>query len=243
MKINQVIAVEKTTRNRVEDAFTATYQQVQKAELFDGLSRQYQANDEAGEKLPAESKKVQVIATEALKETLKTLTELFDVTATKDFSNQNATASVVVDGKVLIEAAPITFLLFLEKKLVDLRNFALAMPTLDPAEDWKFDNNVNLSRTEPKSTHRTKKVQRAIVLYDATDKHPAQTQLITDDVIAGFWELTKFSGAMAVPAKKALVERVEKLQGAVKMAREEANGADAVRKFVGSDIAKYLVGE
>jgi len=240
MKINQVTAIEKTTKNRVEDALTAVYQQVQKADLFEGLSRQYRPIDDKGEQLPPESKKVQVIATEALQEGLKALTELFDITATKDYSNQTARANVVIDGQVLIQDAPVPFLLFLEKKLIDIRTFASSLPTLDPAEDWKFDANVKLSRTEPKNTHRTKKVTKPIVKYDATDKHPAQTELITEDVLVGFWELTKLSGAITVPTKKALVERVERLQTAVKVAREEANAAPAVQKFVGADITNFL---
>lgn len=241
MKINQIIAIEKTTKNRVQDAFTGIYQKAGQADLFDGLSRQYEAIDEAGEKLPAESKKVQAVATESLREALRVLTELYDITATKDFSNQVAKADVIVDGKTIAFQAPVSFLLFLEKQLVDLRTFVLALPTLDPAEDWKFDANTNIYRTEPKSTHRSKKVQKAIVLYDATDKHPAQTQLITEDVLAGFWKLTKLSGAMPVPTKKSIVSRIEKLQVAIKIAREEANATQAIEQSVGNAIAAFVL--
>jgi hypothetical protein len=41
---------------------------------------------------------VQIKAEEALRKVERTLTELFDVTATKDKANQTATASVVVDA-------------------------------------------------------------------------------------------------------------------------------------------------
>ncbi len=242
MKINQVIAIEKTIKNRVEDALTQLFHQVKKSELFEGLSRTYRPIKDGGEQLPPESKKVQLVATEAVKEAAKILTELFDVTATKDYSNVDTRADVIVDGQPLVTGAPVTFLLFLEKKLVDLHTFAASMPTLDPSEEWKFDAAAGLSRTDVKSSHRTKKEQKAIVLYEATDKHPAQAQLITEDFLVGFWDMQKISGAMTVAEKKALVERVEKLQSAVKIAREEANGAPAKQQFVGAAIAAYLTG-
>lgn len=40
------------------------------------------------------------------------------------------------------------------------------------------------------------KTQRPIVLYDATDNHPAQAQLITEDVLAGLQEKVDISGAI-----------------------------------------------
>ncbi len=55
---------------------------------------------------------------------------------------------------------------------------------------------------------------------EATDKHPAQVGVYYEDVAVGFWRTVKFSGAL--PAKRVgeLLERVEKLQQAVKFARE-----------------------
>lgn len=241
MKINQVIAIEKTTKNRVEDAFTAIFQKAQKADLFEGLSRTYRPAKDGGEQLPAESKKLQLTAQETLTEALTTLGELFDVTAQKDYSNVDAKADVVVGTKVLVSGAPVPFLLFLEKKLVDIRTFALALPTLDPAEDWTFDKLTNVSRAAVKSSHRTKKEPKVIVRYPATPEHPAQTDLINEDVIVGFWDTQKISGALTVPDKKALVERIEKLQAAVKVAREEANATAAKKVSVSDEIKAYLL--
>lgn len=241
MKINQVIAVEKTTKNRVEDAFTAVLRQAEKADLFEGLSRTYRPAKDGGEQLPSESKKLQLNAQEVLEAGLKTIGELMDVTARKDYSNVDAKADVVVGTKTIVKDAPITFLLFLEKKLIDYRTFALAIPTLDPAEDWTFDKATNVSRAAVKSTHRTKKEVRVIVKYDATPEHPAQTDLFNEDVIVGFWETQKISGAMTVPDKKKLVERIEKLQAAVKVAREEANSAAAKNVSVSDALNDYLL--
>ena len=52
----------------------------------------------------------------------------------------------------------------------------------------------------------------------------------------------KFSGALPARRVNELVDRIEKLQQAVKFAREEANGADAVDQRVGDAVFGYLFG-
>jgi hypothetical protein len=179
-------------------------------------------------------------ADEQLASAAKLLTELFDVTATKDWANCRAVADVEIDGQVLIGGAPVPFLLFLEKQISDLHSLVDKLPTLDEAEDWAKHDGAGLFKTAPIATHRTKKVQKPIVLYDATKEHPAQTQLITEDVVVGYWDTVKHSGALPAPRKKELMSRIEKLSQAVKFAREKANAADAERVSVGKPIFDYL---
>jgi hypothetical protein len=112
---------------------------------------------------------------------------------------------------------------------------------LHRAEDWAKHDGAGLFRTAPIATHRTKKVQKPIVLYDATKEHPAQTQLITEDVVVGYWDTVKHSGALPAPRKKELISRIEKLSQAVKFAREKANAADAETVTVGKPIFDYLL--
>ena len=139
---------------------------------------------------------------------LRALAELFDITATKDWANCSARATVVVDGKPLLEDVPATYLLFLEKQLSDLRTFIDKMVELDAGEDWLEDPSTGMYRTEAIKTQRTKKVQRPIVLYDATEHHPAQTQLITEDVVAGYWNTVKYSGAPQPPPPGVAMRRM-----------------------------------
>lgn len=240
MKLNQVIAIEKSTKNRINDAVTAVYKAVQHPAIFDGFSKQYTPYDEAGDKLPPENRRVQVTAIDAIKDVTRSLTELFDVTATKDYANMKATANVVVDGKVFLEGAPVPYLLFLEKQLTDLHTFAAAIPVLDVAEEWSLDANAQLYKTKPTETVRTKKVQRPLVMYPATPEHPAQTQLITEDVTVGTWQMQKASGALPTQKKAQLLERIETLQKAVKMAREEANVIEAQARYVGSTLLAHV---
>ena len=69
----------------------------------------------------------------------------------------------------------------------DVKAFITKLPVPDPAEKWHYDSGQDCLATDPTQTARIKKVQKPIVLYDATEHHPAQTQLITEDVLVGDW--------------------------------------------------------
>lgn len=241
-KLNQIIAVEKGIKARVYGAITDINKAIQKPELFNGFTKTYQKKDEDGEDLPSEKKRVQFVSDDVLRSVERGMTELVDVTARKDWTNCVARGDVAVDGAVIIAGAPVSFLLFLEKQLTDLRTLVDNMPVLDEGDNWTKDANSGLYKTEAIQTHRTKKLQKPIVLYPATPEHPAQTQIITEDVIAGFWNQVKQSGAMPKPEKQALAERVEKLLRATKEAREAANMNEEVETpKVGAAIFGFLL--
>lgn len=241
MKLNQIIAVEKGVKGRVYSELTEFNKVCQKADLFQGFSKTYEKKDEEGESLPPESKKVQFRVDDVLKTVVNSLAEFFDITATKDYANMGAVADVEASGGKILEGVPVTHLLFLEKQLVDLRTFFGNLPELDDAESWQRDDASGVYKTEPISTHRTRKVQRPIVLYDATKEHPAQTQLITEDALAGYWKTVKHSAGIPKTRKEVIVERADELIKAVKFAREEANGIEAEQKHVGQKIFDYLL--
>lgn len=242
-KLNQILAIEKGTKSSVYSFVTQMNGLAQKPALFNGFSKTWQAKEEDGEHFPPESLRVQHNATEQLEACSKQLSELFDITATKDFANCSAKADVVVDGKVLVEKAPATFLLFLEKQLNDIQTFVGNLPVLDPAEEWRFDATTNIFKSAQTKTARTKKTQKPIVLYDATKEHPAQTQLITEDIVVGHWDTVKHSGALPPKRKQQLLDRVEKLIKAVKFAREEANGTEAPKKEVANPLFAFLLAD
>lgn len=240
-KLNQVIAIEKGVKSRVYGEITEMHKSSQKPELFNGFVKTYRKRDEEGEDYPPERKKVQLVADAMLTKAALLLTELFEVTATKDWGNCHAFADVEVDGQVLIKNAPVPYLLFLEKQITDLHTFVDKLPVLDESDDWLRDENSGLFKTSPIPTHRTKKVQKPIVLYEATKEHPAQTQIITEDVTVGYWDTVKHSGALPAPRKQALLERIEALSKAVKYAREQANAAEAENQKIGKAIFDYLL--
>ncbi|MFX0576686.1 hypothetical protein [Nocardia nepalensis] len=241
-KLNQIIAVEKGVKSGALRELADTQNQLQKPGLLAGIARTYQPKDEEGEQLPPESTRVQVKSEEVLRQTAATLTRLFDVTATKDWANCEAKADVRVDEETLLAAVPVSYLLFLEKQLADLHTFVKKLPVLDAAEAWAFDDSSDTWRTDAVRTIRTKKVPRNHVKAEATEKHPAQVEVYYEDIAIGYWTTVKFSGALPARRVNELVERIEKLQQAVKFAREEANGAQVTDRNTGDVIFRYLFG-
>ncbi|MBW8088764.1 DUF7873 family protein [Streptomyces hygroscopicus] len=241
-KLNQIIAVEKGVKSKTQADLTASQRRLDKPALLAGISRTYQPKDEEGEQLPPESTRVQVKAEDVLRDTAATLTRLFDVTATKDWTNCEARADIEVEGRTLLREVPVSYLLFLEKQLTDLATLIRRLPTLDAAESWSLDPSTDCWKTEAVRTVRTKKVPRNHVKAEATEKHPAQVEVYYEDIPVGYWTTVKFSGALPARRVNELLDRVDRLQQAVKYAREEANGVDVTDQRVGEVVFGYLFG-
>lgn len=239
-RLNQIIAAEKVVKQETTSKITEAHHISQKPALFNGFTKTYRPIDEKGESFPPESQNVQYKVSDMTKVLVDSMAALFDITATKDYANCGAKASVKIGDKVLVQDAPVTFLLFLEKQLDYIEKFIEKLPVLDTADVWIADSNAQLWRTEPTVAHRTKKVQKALVMYPATPEHPAQTQLITEDVLVGFWDQTKLSGAISASEKSKLLTRVSQLAKAVVDAREEANMSQAETVEVGKAIFDFI---
>jgi hypothetical protein len=241
-KLNQVIALVNGKKTRAKEELTKIYKTVQKPEVFAGISRVYQPSDDEGETIPPEKKLPLFTTKQILNSVQTTLTDLIDIVATQDHGNTEAMAGIVVDGTLLVDNVPVTHLLFLEKQLVDIHTLIAALPTLDPSEHWMYDENRGCYVTEPTRTNRTKKVMRNHVKAAATDKHPAQVDVYTEDIKVGEWSTVKMGGALPADEKRDILERVRKLQDAVKMAREEANSHVVTPITIAPQLLTYIIG-
>lgn len=246
--LNQIIAVRATVKGDTEKALTEKYRLLGNKALLAGLSRTYRPHDEeAGFVYPAEHAKPQISVNNVLKSIADDLTHLFDVTAAMDWTNQHARADVVLftgeEPIVLLRDVPVTYLMFLEKALVNIETVVRNLPTLDPTERWTFDPATDVFRTEPVGTVKTKKVRRSHVLAPATDRHPAQVESYTEDEPIGTWNTVKFSGAVPAQRVNLLLSRVRALVEAVKFAREQANMESIMDPRPGRRVFEYLFAE
>lgn len=239
-KLNQILAISKGTKTTADRVVTDLYHALEKKPLFQGLSRTYEPLDETGDKLPAEFVQPQLKADHVIGIMTDALVRLFDVTATLDSTNCYAKADVRVDGRVIVEGLPVTYLLFLEKQLEHLSAFIKRLPALDPSQTWTYDPARGVYVTQPIGQTRTKKVPRNHVKYEATKEHPAQVEMFHEDVQVGLWTKVEFSGGLPADQITAYAKRLEKLRTAVKFAREEANSIEVLDRQVGADILAYL---
>jgi len=240
MRLHQLLAVVKGEKPRLYAALTELYKKAQKDTLYSGFTKKFYPKHE-DDSLPDEGKKVQLTVSEVLGEEARTTTKLLNLLAQVEWTDCVAKADVVVNGVTILKDVPAAFLLSLEKRMVDIQALLTHLPELDSSESWSYNENSGLKVTTPTKVNRTKKVSDVLVLIQPTPEHPGQAQVIAKDVNAGHWETIQHSGAIGGPEKKDLLERMEKLLNAVKVAREEANATQVVpTPNVGEAIFEHL---
>lgn len=241
-KLHEIIAVATGKKADVEREVTDAYKLIQRDGVFDGLHKTYAPAVEGGETLPDERKNIQVRSADVIDAVSEMWTGLFDIVLTQDSGNQLAKADIVVGGKDIVENVPVPTLLFLEKQLQNVKSFIEKLPTPDPAEQWSQDANTSSLVTSPTRTARTKKTQKAIVKYPHTEHHPAQTEMVTEDVLAGYWTTIKQTARVPSDRKIAMLKRVSQLIDAVKTARERANSIAVEDRRMGNAIFSFIFG-
>lgn len=242
-KLHQILAVERDIKKTADRRVTVIYQNLGKAPLTQGVVRTYAPKDDEGEVLPPESTLVQLDAATVLEDVYDELTKLFDIEATKDVGNTIAFADVVLeDGTTLMTQVPATYLLWLEKQLEDMHTIASKLPTLDPAFSWSRSNERDCYETPAVQTFRSQKRPKVLVKAAATDKHPAQTEVYHEDETVGIWNTVRLSGALPVAEARALVDRINEVRAAVKIARSKANETEVQDQSVAFTMIEYIAG-
>lgn len=162
-------------------------------------------------------------------------------------ANTVARADVTLEnGSVLLSQVPATSLLELEKRAKEMHDFVAAIPTLDPAKGFRLDpdkgDGIYKAREDKKT--RTKKTNKVLTLAPPTDKHPAQVQLVTEDVPVGEITVLEWSGLITTAAKGDMLSRVEDFARAVKKARSRANEVEIPKNEnkIGAKIVNYIFG-
>jgi hypothetical protein len=241
-KLNQIIAVVQGKKSRASKLLTDSHRGWNK-DAISGIEKNYRPKADDGDPLPAESKRIHLNVPERIRDTMDQVASFFDVVMTQEAGNTQAKATIEVDGKPFLTDMPVTTLLFLEKQLVDLHTFVSTLPTLPPDREWRRDDNRDCYVTDPIESIRTSKQQKPIVLYDATPEHPAQTQIISEDVTVGTWTTTYLSSAIPARQKAEMLRRVEDMQDAVKRAREQANSIEVEQLTHGRRILNHIFGD
>lgn len=239
--LSQILAVTKGTKARVEKATTELHHQTQVESRYTGFTKEYHDWREGAQSLPGQRQLVQVNIEDVLGEAAEHWIRLADVLATQEEANTRAKADVIVGGQILLAQVPAANLLALDHILDETRKFIEKLPVLDPAQTWSADSASGVWKSDEIKTHRTEKVLKVLVKYEATDKHPAQTEPYSIDEPVGEWTTIKFSSALPAKRKRELLDRITKLIDAVKVAKEEAAKIEIVQQQQGQAIYDYLL--
>lgn len=243
-QINALLAGYKPTATR---NLTDLHRLAQPGPHLSGVLRAYRPLDDEGEVLPAERNYPQVVVEQLFAEVTNVVGRLFSLQLTQDIGNTEARADIAIGDRVLMRDVPVTFMLFLEKQLTDLRTFVGKLPVLDPAKRWEVDESAatGFYRAEPAETVRTKKVHKTFVKWEPPTPaytQPAQVEVIQEDVILGTWTTVALSGAVPARRVKLLMHRISALIEAVKLARETANSR-TVENQTADPLFAYLFAE
>lgn len=249
-QLHELLAVETDVKGKCQKILDETLNTFSsKKEHFQGSIKKYEPFTADDKDRPEnEIKPIVTTVMEKLKYALPSFSRCLDVILQKESTSCIAKADLIVEdssGAVVTMAKdiPVIVLVQFENQLVKLRNVFDAIPTADPSYKWtKDDQNANTYIATPPERVRTKKVAKPILLHEATPQHPAQVQLINDDIPVGKWMHELSTGAMMPIEKSAILGRLDTLIESVKKARAKANQTTVVNAKIGKEIEKYLLG-
>lgn len=250
-KLHEVLSVEPSLKGTVDSFLAET------AKTFDGRNAAYSGHsktylpldDKDTDLLPPDSKVVGYTVVEKVDYLSEAYAKFIDCLAQKEIGNTIAKSDLVVivdkngveERLVLAEGMPATLLLALEHRFEKLRKDVFdKAPTLDPNYTWKWDAPQKCWVTPESKTQRLKKKSVVITKAPATDKFPAQTELVSEDVPAGTWTQVLKSGALSLEQKSALLGRLDVTIRALKSARMRANDIEVASAKMGKRIFDFI---
>ena len=248
-KLHQLLAVEKDSKNKMAkiiEECSKTFNQ--RGALFMETSKTYAPISAEDNDRPDETfEPMQSTVIDKLTYVEDSIKQTIDILIQKERANSQAKADIEIENSdgtktKLITDVPVTALVQLENVLEDVRNRVYnEIPTLDPAKVWNKDGTKqNVWVANPVQLRRTRKVQEPLLMHPATKEHPAQTQLITTDKLAGIWTTSVKSGALSPKQKSQLLNALEKLIAGIKIARSKANDIEVEAVQIGKTIFNFI---
>jgi Asp-tRNA(Asn)/Glu-tRNA(Gln) amidotransferase C subunit len=248
-KLHELLAVDgnlKAQADKTRTELMGTFEK--KTHLFSEKTVSYKPYEENSQTTVESQLDIQTTVPKELKWLSEFIVKSLDVSYQVAEANTIARADVVLEnGTVLLSQLPATSLLELEKRAKEMHDFVASIPTLDPAKGFRLDpdkgsDGIFKAREDRKT--RTKKMNKVLTLAPPTDKHPAQVQVVVEDVPVGDILTLEWSGLITTAAKGDMLSRVEDFARAVKKARARANEAEIAKNDtrIGAVIVGYVFG-
>lgn len=252
-KLHELLAATNDVEKVEDKMLLETKKSFGKDHLFSGWTKTFHPyNPETakanGLEIQPEEMQLTTTVMDRINYTFQYIIKNVDAQAQKDLTNQLANADIILpDGTVLAESVPVTTLLTLENRIKKWREVFQEAPTLDSKLRWKVDEttgNGDVFITEKEEVnYKTQKTIRHKVLYEATDKHPAQVEKWYEDLPVGEYRITHWSGKITSKKLMEILSRLDILLEAVKTARQRANDIEVVKKNIGKTVADFVLGK
>jgi hypothetical protein len=242
--LGQVIAVERSLRQKDNDEGARIKRDLAKEPLTLGQVKEYTPDDDnapQSERVPTQYQEVQHKVEADLRLAMQYAVPAIDAAATKDTTNTLAKATIYVNGAALLNDVPISHLLWLEHYLAEWRGFLNTLPVLAATKEWTWDRDSRIFRARPEITARNLKTVEPLVLHPPTDKHPAQVTTVNKETHVGTYTNTVLSGAIPAYRKRELIDRCAALEVAVKDAVARANRTPVAEVNEGETLLGFIV--
>lgn len=243
-KLHEILAVEPDLQNvahKVTEEAKITF--IKRPNHFFGFHKRLKNFDDDASDAPEEHGEITTTVFDKLEYVQEHVARYLDVVAEKERTNQEARADVVIDGKKLLTDMPATFLLGLESKLKRVREMYETIPTLPPGTEWNADPSIGehvYKARYPEEKTKTMKTFQHKVLYEATDRHPAQIERWEENIPVGTYITERWTGLISSAEKSIYLGRIDRLIRAVKKARQKANNIEIVKMEVGKTLFDYI---
>lgn len=245
-KLHELLAVEadldSVSKKTTEEAIKTFKSKAQHFMAFHRVCEMYDDNDQ-NQAPPDEFLSMVSTVQDKLDYVGHKISKYYDAVLQKELTNQAAKADLIIDGKAIAKDLPATFLLGLETKLKKIRALYETIPTLAPGIDWvpdKAEGEHIYKMKKPEEKYKTAKTFKHKVLYEATDKHPAQIERWEETVNVGKFTKDAWSGMISSADKAVLLGRLDKLLRATKKARQRANNIETINKKIGDKLLDYI---
>ena len=245
-QLHELLAVESDLKGTHDKILGETAKVFDRADLFTAVSKRLKMVDDNRkheEEAGKEEKAMTTTIMTRLDYTANFVARYYDALLQKEMTNQVAKADLEVDGKVIANDLPATFLLGLEARLKVLRSIYEKAPTLQSGVHWELDKTMGEDVYRSKFDEITTKTDKQVipqVLYEATKEHPAQVEKLSKDVVVGEFIRTTWSG-MLPPAEKArMLGKIDTLIQAVKRARMKANEEEVRVGGIGVKVFEFI---
>lgn len=236
-------SVAKKTRDEAIHTFSKKQQHFRGSDKFLTMFAEERKQEEEGQRV---IEPLTTTVNDKLEYIKESQSKWYDALFQMETTNQNATADLLVDGNVIAENVPATFLLGMEGRLKALRAVFEAIPTQDPSYEWIPDEDAgkNIFVTKnPVTAQKQEKVAKFITVAEATKEHPAQVVERAENKIVGMFTTKYWTGTISPGKKSRYLERLDNLIREVKQARQRANSKEVEKVQIGDKLLNYILSE
>lgn len=238
-KLHELLSIEPDLRKETEKVSGEVRETLADPKRVHGMIRTFRPLLDDEDSMPPESVEMLTTTDGELGRFNTAMAAYIDSAVTKENTNMEATAQLKLEGGETY-VLPATALLNLENRLGEIRKVYAAIPTLDPAEVWHYDDDLGVYVADTRIAYKTRKVPKTHVSYDATPEHPAQVEIFHEDIRVGERETIIHSGAMTLARKRVLLSRIDDLMKDVKQARQRANDIEVKEVEIADLIFKVI---